>query len=74
MIVKNQDTRAYICPIMSFRHRLAAAAEPCRGETCMAWRPYKNGLGFCGLSNPARDLGTPDEAKIKNGDMVECEK
>lgn len=74
MIVHESEANTKICPIMSYRRSSSIPVRECAGTRCMAWRPYKNGLGFCGLSNPARDSGTPDEAEIKNGDEKGYEK
>lgn len=60
MIVKETETSKKTCPIMGNNE------WRCVGASCMAWRPYAGGLGFCGLCNPARDSGTPDENAIKH--------
>lgn len=62
MIIREIDAHTKTCPIMSYRD---CGWTTCRGSSCMAWRPYANGIGFCGLCNPARDAGTPYEKSIK---------
>ena len=71
MIIQDSFSHNYQCPIMSRPVEINGIMHPyfgstCIGSKCMAWRPYENGLGFCGLCNPARDHGTPDEQAVKH--------
>ena len=67
MIVKDSETRSYICPIMSFRHQRAPVAEPCRGKMCMAWREVTKDYGFCGMTSAGAGYAytTKEEVQIE---------
>lgn len=65
MIVKDSETRSYICPILSFRHKDASTAEPCRGKTCMAWRETYEDYGFCGMTNAGHAYTSKEDRQIE---------
>jgi len=67
MIVKEIESRAYICPILSFRHKEASTAEPCRGKTCMAWRETVEDHGFCGMTNTGQAYTGKEDKQL--GDL-----